>query len=241
MRTAACLICAALASASLSQNLPELFTSVKPDALITVEAAPTGAQYVTIEMVAENYPLELLRAQCQNLSQQIGSNIRGLEVAYVGTGVSPNGKPLQFARAHFAADNLADSGTGKVRLVPFARALAGNPPPFEVHCIAVSFLGYDAMPATLQASESSSAKVEGVANKPLRLLEYRILLKTQDASKIEFPETPTPQTNPPKTPSTRRVPVGLIAAVSLGAAAAGVLVYFALRPRRGERGNVQQK
>ncbi|MFN8138347.1 MAG: hypothetical protein U0R49_00960 [Fimbriimonadales bacterium] len=232
-----------LCSASLlsQQSVPKEFTDRKPDVIIEVRAAPTGAQYVTITMVKDGYPADLLQQQCETIGTENGGAIRGLNVEETGTGAMHDGKPMAFLRARFAIDNLVKRETGAVRLIPFARAFAGAPEPFTVTCLAITYLGYAPGPETVSAVASDSATVSGIADKNVPLLEYRVVLKSQIPAEITFPELPNSQPNRPEKPQGMRVPIGLIGIVAGGSAIAGVLVYFALRPRRGGRGNPRAK
>lgn len=230
--------CAAAWTAAGAQpdQLPEAFTNQKPDVLIEVRAAPTGAQYVTVSVVAEGYPADLLQEQCEAIGRFAGSNVRGLNLETIGTGVSPGGRPLSFLKAHFATDNLVDTKTGLMRLVPFAKAFAGARSPFTISCLAVTYLGFAAGPQTLSQVESPSASVVGISDPSVPLVEYRINLKSQIPAEIAFSESPLNQTIPANTTSTKKVSYVLIAGVFGAAALTGLLVYFALRPRRGGRG-----
>jgi hypothetical protein len=203
----------------------------RPDVMIRVEKAPVGADYVTIQMVSDGYPADLLVRQCEQIGKLAGGSSRGIEVQVIPGGASPGGVPLKIVTATFAADGLIDAESGVLRLVPFAKAFAGVPEPFTIDCIALAFKGV-APRRDVSVSKLSNESVDlvGGYDPEQRLVDYRITLKTQDAAKITFPETLKDQTNASQNPSSKGVPSRLLWWIAGGAVAAGVLVYFALRP-----------
>lgn len=201
----------------------------RPDLIIRVQKSPVGADYVTIQVVAENYPPELLREQCVRIGELAGGSSRGIEVTSVPTGTSPGGVPTMYLSASFATDNLIDRSKGILRLAPFAKAFAGNEEPFTIDCIAISFAEESPGPNTIGNVQNDSVSIEGEYDASRRIVDYRIYLLTQDPEKIVVPDSLAEQTIRKVAPSNGSA-WRLIPWIAGGAVLAGLLVYFALRP-----------
>ncbi len=204
----------------------------RPDVVIRVKKAPTGADYVWIQMVAEKYPPELLEAQCLKIADNLKSEARGLQISVSGTGSGPGGKEMKILGAFFATDGIADPYQGIFRLNPLVKAFAGVKLPYEIDSLVIMFEGMKPIKGvTINSADANGAKVTGQYDSNLRLIEYRVELTSQDPLKIDIPETLGQQTKLTQTPSNNRTWNPLLAWVAGAAILTGVLVYFALRPR----------
>ena len=208
----------------------------RPDVFIQVRKSGIGPDYVWIKTLAEDYPQELLAKQCEAVGEHLGNPIRGLELSYTPTGTSPGGTEGRILNARFAADGLIGQTPGALLLLPFARAFASSPEPYQVNVLMISFVGERPQSGvTLQSHDGPSASVSAYYDETVPQIEYRIVLKTQNRDEIEIPISFEAQTNPPEKPSTNGMPTKLIGLVVGGSALAGLLVYFALRPYRRAR------
>lgn len=219
----------------------------KPDVVIRVERALPGVQYVYVQVVRKDYPPQLLSEQCQAVGKALNQDIRGLELSTssVAMGSADYGSPgtMSILRARFAINGLVDESTGVLRLVPFAKAFAGAEEPHTVRNLMILYVGYEPVKdSTLSAVETNAVKVAGRVDyasmsdgslKPM--VEYRVELKTQNPDQLDFPEAASKPTKPAEKPSTVTVDWRLLGIVLAGALPIGLLVYFALRPRRGRR------
>ena len=204
----------------------------RPDVFIRVKKAPTGADYVWIQMVAEDYPVKLLEVQCQAIGTNLGGEIRGLEISMTGVGAGPGGKEMKILGAFFAVDGLADAQKGVYRINPLTRAFAGTPPPYQIDCLSVLFEEMKAIKGvTIGSASAPGAEVTGQYDRNMRMIEYRVTLKSQTPSEIDIPEMVGQQTKSVQAPSNRRTWLPLVAWVAGAAVLTGGLVYFALRPR----------
>lgn len=204
----------------------------RPDVVIRVKKAPTGADYVWIQMVAEDYPVDLLRAQCEAIGRNLGGEVRGLDLSLAGAGAGPGGKEMKILSAFFAVDGIADTQKGIYRLNPLVRAFAGSPAPYQTDCLAILFDGMKPVKGiTISVASVDGADVIGQYDPNMRMIEYRVTLKSQDPAKIDIPEMVGQQTKPVQAPSNNQTWNPLLAWVAGAAVLTGGLVYFALRPR----------
>lgn len=220
---------AAVAVASVvatGQDAPVLLSG-RPDVIITVKKSDVGADYVRIQTLDENYPAELLRSQIEAIGRYNNTQIRGLEVSYAGS--EGAGRILT---GSFATDQLMDQAAGTLELNAFARAFAGAKAPSQVNRLAVMFEGFrPAQPVTVAEWSDENVEVASHYDKNMKMVEYRVTLKTQDPDKISIPETLSESTKREVTPSTVVFNPWTVVAIVGGAALLGLLVYFILRPR----------
>jgi hypothetical protein len=223
------LFIAAMAFASITaatQEAPVLLSG-RPDVIVTVRKSDVGADYVRIQALDEDYSAELLRSQIERIGRYNGTQVRGIEVSYAGS--EGAGRILT---ASFATDRLMDQAAGTLELNAFAKAFAGGEGPITVNRIAVMFEGFDpAQPVTVAEWSDENVEVASHYDKNLRVVDYRVTLKTQDPDKISIPATLSESTNREEAPSNTGFNPWLIAAIVGGAALLGLLVYFVLRPR----------
>lgn len=227
--TASSLALLVIHAAGQGQPQSETRLLSRPDVMIRVQKSPVGADYVTIQMVAENYPPDLLATQCERIGSLAGSPSRGVQVSTTSSGTSPAGIPTTILTASFATTNLIDREHGILRLAPFAKAFAGNPQEHLIDCIAVSFVGEAPHPGTVGSVRNDTVVIEGATDPTNRLVDYRIHLLTQDPEKISIPDMVPAQTIQKGTPSNGSA-WRLIPWIVGGGVLAGLLVYFALRP-----------
>ncbi len=180
-------------------------------------------------MQDEDYPRELLAKQIEALGRYMGMDIRGLQiVSSAGGGMIGN-----VLTADFAMNGLIDRQAGIFELASFARAFAGAPDQHRVDVLAITFEKERPKEGvTVATSSGSSAEVVSQYDANLNAVEYRITLKTQNPDEIDIPETIQVQTKQTRQASKGQSGGHLVPWVAAFAVAAGVLVYFALRPGR---------
>lgn len=217
----------AFASLTAAAQEPPVLLSGRPDIVISVRKSDVGADYVRVQALDANYPAELLRSQIEGIGRYNGTQIRGLEVTYAGS--EGAGRILT---GSFATDRLMDQEAGTLELNAFAKAFAGAEDPNTVSRIAVMFEGFEpAKPITVAEWSDENVEVASHYDTNLRLVDYRVTLKTQDPDMISIPETLSESTKREEKPSNTGFNPWLIAAILGGAALLGLLVYFVLRPR----------
>ena len=247
MRVLSCLIAAILPLVMWAQNpsqppqTPET-PAVKelteadfgrPDVVITVEKRPSGADFVTITVLKENYPTEFLAAQAAKIAELSGSMARGLNVSQTNLGTQSVG--LQ--RAEFATDFLVNREKGEINFEALIHPFLGVPEPATVTSFLVQFSGEQASFSTLQKMATEGVKVMGVSMANPAGLEYRIKVLSQDPKLVRIPKSvsePVGKTQPVQTQSGPNFIVFLL--LGVGVLAAGALVYsLLLRPASGSR------
>ena len=212
------------------------FLMSKPDIIIRVKQSQVGSEYVYLQMLQENYPKDLLASQCEKIAVSAGSSIRGLNIMEESLGISPGGKEMTSIKGEFAMDYLTDSSQGILRLEPIAKAFAGAPAPNTIKTIAVIFEGYKQKPGvTVGSFENENVAVIGNVDETAGIVEYRIVLKSQNPGDISIPATIAEQTKDAQETSKNGSALGTwlrLGMVALAAVVFGLLVYFALRPRK---------
>jgi len=205
-----------------------LFTSLVPDAAITVHKHPMGADMVEITMRASGYPGKLLESQIQKLGAFLKSDPRGVQTWDYE--LNPD---MHFTKATFAVDGIIDRKLGAVRLNPIAKAFAGAPQPWTIHSLEIQFQGEIPTGNMIQVWPSKASVVEGrfenTKDPRMAGIEFRIQLLSQDPSKMDIPEpgvvrqTPINNAIQPTGTDWTTVVVFIVAAVAIGA-----LVYSLL-------------
>jgi len=212
------------------QKIEAALNSVPTQAVVTVRKHNMGADLVEITMLDAKYPLDLLRGQVEKIGKYAGAPARGVSV---GRTSHPNPKQ-QFTKASFATNNLIDEESGRVRLEPIAKAVAGGPGPHTIEAFIVSFEGLRPTERTLKTYGSATVVLSGRAiPPPFGGLEYRIALLGQNPDKITIPDEHKESAlkpaksaaAPPPQAENRTLRIVLIAVAAL---AAGALVYFLL-------------
>ena len=208
-----------------------LFLKIHTDMTVIVQKHPLGADMVRITMLSPHYPSDLLRSQCNELCNELGTQARGLAVTQ--SSLSPGeGDQFTFVEATFATNGIIKDN-GDFHIEPIVKAFAGAPATFTVEGISVDFDGIDPSKTALQRYDVPNViQAEGryTNDPPLKGVEYRIKLLTQDPTKIVFPDEFSPATPattaaaPLKKDSGSSLLVGFIVAALL----VGALVYFAM-------------
>lgn len=211
----------------------------KPDVTIVVREHSIGADMFEITMSRSDYPADLLRSQVSEMGRLLSSPPRGLAIGEVK--LDPANPSLTFLKARFAVDGVIDRPGGVLRLEPVLKAFAGAPEPYTVHGLLILFDGERPNPSTVKSHRSDSVEGEGTFTASPPLIEYRVRLKSQDPSKIAFPEK-VPEQRPVQNPSDEKTgtPVLFWSAVVVAGLAAGALVYLALL-RGGAGSQVRRK
>lgn len=215
-----------VASAGLSLAQSSIFELIRPDVIVVVQKHRLGADLVEINMVAPDYPKELLERQVIKLCSLLGSDARGLLVTTSTIQAPAAGK---VTKATFATDGIIDHEKGLIRIEPFAKAFAGAASPFTVKGINIMLDGEAPTTSTVQRYGIDQV-IAGEAryNQSPRSIEYRIQLLSQDDKKLKFPdryEAPNkPATEKPSSTGNRTaVVLGLFI---VGSLALGTLVYL---------------
>lgn len=208
---------------------------VPPDVFVNVKDYQ-GAQMVTVTVRKEGYPADLLSLQCQNVGKEAGTWTRGLEVTSTNLATK---EPLKLPRASFATQGLVDPKTGAMNLQPIVRAFAGARDEWRTDAMLVTFEDQSPTDQTLEALYKGGARVASqILNSP-RGIEYRILLVSQDPTKIEIPSLvgkTQEESGQSKQPAGGTNPVVYIL-LAVAAISGGALVYFlTLRPASQRQG-----
>lgn len=197
-------------------------TMMRPDISVVVSEHQTTADMVEVTALRDDYPIELMREQCERLGAILGAPVRGLQVTK--TPLSSDDPKLAFVKAKFATNNIIRREDRTLHVQPILRAFAAAPDPFTVKQIQVVFAGERPNEQTVRTLSKPGVlnAVARASNAPAGI-EYSIELLTQDPDKIVFPERlekPEPlQEEQPEKGSNQTVLIALlaIAAVSLGA------------------------
>jgi len=216
---------------SAPQTPDSLFSTMVPDATISIKKHPLGPDMVDITMKAAGYPIKLLESQIQNLQKFMHSAPRGVQVYdYV---LNPSDPNSHFTRGQFVVDGALNRELGSVRLKPFAQALAGAPKPWTVNSIEFQLEGETPTDKMIRAFRSKAAIVEGRVedSKDPRVagIEFRVRLLTQTPEEIDIPEpgdAPLKSQNKPASPPGRDWTTIVVFLVAAGAV--GALVYSLL-------------
>lgn len=210
---------------------PSLFTTVRTDVVVIVRLHNTGADLVEITMREPDYPLDLLKLQVQKMCEGFDAPPRGLYVGKVSLS-STNNPKFQYVKATFATNGMMDADKGVFKIQPILRAFAGVPPPHTVSGFTIDYENVAPSKVTLQKYSLPNV-VESEARytsaPPLRGIEYRIRLLTQDPAQITFPDEYEPRkTTPVNSAPANDSRVLIIVLICVAGLAAGALVYFAM-------------
>lgn len=203
-----------------------LFNVARPDLIVQIRPHPMQADIFEITTVNPDYPPDLLQAQVEKLCSLAGASPRGLKVERTAIGGDPR---LATTKASFATNGIIDQQKGTLNIEPILRAFAGAPEPHTIDGITIMFNGVKATPNMLRTFTNTAVKLQAIANENPPVVEYRVQLLSQDPDAILVPSgAPTEQKPPPvaSTVQQKGVDWTLWIALLVGAAAAGILVYF---------------
>jgi hypothetical protein len=226
---AAIVVFSALPQHAMGQG-DDLFSTLKVDVSVVVQKHRTGADMVTITVLAADYPRAELEARATEVGTLLRTPIRGLDVHAEGNGSQATGA-APFVKASFATNGIFDGDAG-IRLEPIVRAFAGGVGTALVQGMEIHLEGAHASPTTLSAFSSTAVQVQGKPEPSPPAIVYRVLLKTQDPQQIVIPDRmdappPVTQAQPPPSGASATV---IWVLVIVGALATGALVYnLALR------------
>lgn len=208
-----------------------LFDTVRPEATIVVKRHKMGADQVEVTMEDPNFSPDDLKARVTRLGRELGSEVRGLTVGHYS--LAPDNPRLTFLKALFVVDGITQPNGEFIRIQPILRAFVGG-----VKGLTLQFENVQYQKWTVRTLDTAALSAEArIHTAPIPGIEYRVLLKTNDASKVEFPDRmpePKASTTPSETPREDRDYLGWIA-LGVAGVAAGALVYLAL-VRRGRPG-----
>ena len=220
-------------------RVPPLFLSTKPEATVVISRHPTGADLVTVTVLAARYPPDSLTKACERVGELTGTPIRGLVVTNTNPATNEG-----FARASFATNGLISDDLPHLRLTPVLRAFGYAPNPLKT--LAILYVGEQAGADTLRTwaipkGEPYAGQIRLAAQ---RLppgpgaegggVEYRTLLGELPESAVVLPGAPSAAKPPVAKPAPPGADPTLIVVGVVGVLAAGALVYAVVaRPRSG--------
>ena len=208
----------------------DLFSRLKVDVSVVVYKHQTGADMVTITVLAPDYPARELEARAAEIGTELGTPVRGLRVFAEDNGSQASGAN-PFLKATFATNGILGGDVG-IRLQPIVRAFAGGAGTSLVQGVDIHLEGAKATNKTLTAFDSTAVDVQGRQEPGPPAIEYRVLLKSQNPGQINIPDrmdAPASPTESPPVPSGAS-PTVIWVLVIVGALAAFALVYnLALR------------
>jgi hypothetical protein len=209
---------------------PSLFLTAPFDLIIKVTKHQLGADVIEITALKTDYPAELLREQVERLGESLNSQPRGLSITrYEIPGDSGPGQP----RATFAVDGLVQREQARLGLQPLVRAFAGAPEPHTVRGLTIQYESEAPGADTIRRYSGEHVEIEGQAH-PITGLEYRVVLRSQNAEDIVIPEGQEARDmqQQKREPAPERGPDWLIIGVfAVATLAVGALVYsLLLRP-----------
>jgi hypothetical protein len=202
---------------------------VRPDVFIHIRPATERAAGVMITVGQENYPVELLSQQINQLASSVNSPLRGLQILEDKMDTRADVRVL---RATMGIDNLITQSTGIVELEPIARAFTGAPEPHRIRSIMVTVEKFRAGFNALQELPTGAVRVRGVQMQDPEGVEYRILLLTQDPNQVVIPRMVEASAPAKPRPAPSGPDLRIVLLTTLAVLAGGGLVYF-LVPRRG--------
>ena len=208
----------------------DLFSKLKVDVSVVVYKHQTGADMVTITVLAPDYPAAELQARAAEIGTELGTPVRGLKVFAEANGSQASGTS-PFLKATFATNGILDGDKG-TRLQPIVRAFAGGAGTSIIQGMDIHLEGAKASSTTLSAFESAAVQVQGRPEPSPPAIEYRVLLKTQDPKQVVIPDRMDAPAPAPQAPvsSSGASPALIWVLVIIGALAAFALVYnLALR------------
>ncbi|HLK13889.1 MAG TPA: hypothetical protein VKT78_03705 [Fimbriimonadaceae bacterium] len=234
MRARSVVVGAALSLlAGLSPQVPaqggNLFTSLKVDVSVVVYKHQTGADMVTITVLAPDYPASELGARATEIGNELGSPVRGLNVYPYDNGAKALAQH-PFLKADFATNGILEDNGG-IRLQPIVRAFMGGKGSALVEGLVIHLQNVKANTQSLSTFESPIVKIQGREESIPPGLEYRVSLKSQDPARLVIPDRMDTQPAKPVETQASGPPAALVwTLVLIGALAAGALVYnLALR------------
>ena len=227
MRWLAVLSSFVAAGVSLAQTPP-----FRPDITFVIREHSTGADLVSITLLSPNYSAETLQAQITKLGTLLNSQPRGLQIYRYQ--LDPDKPQLTFLKASFATDGIIDRDKQIYRIGPILKAFSGAPKVQELHGFSILLEGEQPTAKTIMRYESPAISAEANSQREPKAIEYRITLKSQDESAIDFPDEIVKQAPTPVVPKrTEGTPPWAWLSLAVAALAAGALVYLALL--RGRR------
>ena len=201
--------------------------SSRPDVTVVIREHATSADMVEVTMSRADFPADLLRQQMEYLGSELNSMPRGLDIQKIG--LDPTNKDLQFVKARFAVDGILDKAGHRLNLQPLLRAFAGAPEPYTIKHLLIIFDGEKPSARTVKKHVSDAVEAEANFVSAPAEIEYHVTLKSQDRSKITFPDQ-APEQKPGAEPSANATGPSMlfIGAIAIAALAVGALVYLTL-------------
>lgn len=220
-------------TAPTSEEINSLFP--KTQVIINVREHQFSPDMVTITLLANGYPQELLQKQLESLGSYTGSPPRGLNI-YKET--IPAKEPISFLKATFATDNIIDRAAGQLHLDRVIKPFLGAPAPHTLSSFLVTFEGEIPNARTLRLFSTDSVLVSGTASLMPRGVEYKVLAKTQNPEELLIPtEGKTPEA--PQVKSEQNLapafPIAALLLLVAGSLILGALVYFLSVRSAGKR------
>ena len=205
---------------------------MRPGATVVIKQDDSGSDLVNISMFDPKYPESLLQQQIASLGPELGVAPRGVSIFTQSFGPQPDQK---LVKAQFAINGVIIRARREVKLAAFVRMFAGAPAPFTINGVKIILDGEVPNANTLRTYSNEGVVVDGSASPNPPALEYLVLLKTQDPTKINIPlkHEPAEVATPEKPASNPPITNVLIPLIVLASIATGALVYFLMVGRGG--------
>lgn len=223
---------AALASALFAQAAEEVANDkqvqlVQPQVVIAVEHVPGTGDVVQLHYKGDTYDEPAIQAAVKALAEATGATPESYRFM-------PGATPEELTRVVFVTKNLLDPSGGDIRLQPIVRAFMkgaeGSVTSFSVRIMGMTPNAY----STLATYNSKTVALRAFFDAATPSIEYRILVMTDEPSKVEIPPRHIPdevQNQTLEEPQESKTPL-LVALIVLAGASAGALVYFFLLGKR---------
>ncbi|MCH7905668.1 MAG: hypothetical protein IH944_14025 [Armatimonadetes bacterium] len=193
---------------------------VSPEVIINIEHDSSMRDILQIYVVKPGYTPELLRSKIQWIASELGSPVDGLEVYPMG-----NGQPG--VKAICTVNNVVDPTLGELRIQPLIRAFLTGSQGQTIKSFSIRFSGFVPTNSTLQSYRSDAVVLEASFDPRSSILEYRVLVRTDDPAELTIPPRYFPNSYVvPSGKSRSRLPI-VISLLVIAGLSAGALVYFA--------------
>lgn len=199
-------------------------TQIKPDLFISIEPISQNQQKLTITILHEGYPMDVLRQQCEDIGKMLGTTIDIAEINATNLGTST---PLSLARAVIIVSGVLGPQPGEIQFESLFLPFLGLEEPFIIDSASLTIDNFQVSKFTLQDVKAGSVRGVGSYFAEQKRIEYRFVFLTQERNEVEIPslvqEEITQESN--QAPRAMFNP-WLIPAATFVLIAVGGLVYF---------------
>jgi hypothetical protein len=216
-----------LAQASEDLSADERVQLVQPQVVISIEHVEGTGDVVQLHYRGGLYDEAAIKRAIDALAASTGSQPGTYQFM-------PGATADEVSKAIFIAKNVVDPSSGDIRLQPVVRAFMagaqGSVESFSVRIVGMAPNAY----STLASYNSKTVALRAFYDAATPSIEYRILVLTDDPSKVQIPPRHIPdemQNQPLEEPRSSPAPL-LVGLIVLAGASAGALVYFFLLGKR---------